>query len=377
MLATPAYLISDLNRDLDELATERRILSGMNDDLGVSFVDGAEHKVQLQMAKAIALQNPLFEEKVEKAHRDMQEITQRNAHRYHLQKAQPQHREPITVPAELLALRGDGSRHMAISPPPKVSSNRNTPKQRRNVNPPPPSTSTYYYYQSASGLPIFLHPLDIKILFSHFSSYALFPDTIAIRVEAFTEGSVNDDLRKRCKYLAHMPEGADVVFIEADLEAVVGREGLKNFEGALKLRTSRRKEKGKKDDRAKTRAEEREKEKGNTVSWTYASTPRQSPVSEAADEEFIPLPAREGLTTSPHVTTPHASGAWGNRSFAVTLSSPVQNRGERSVPGRGTREVQDDWDVDEAWHELEQRSAGGQRKRSNKLVILGGSGRRR
>jgi len=40
-----------------------------------------------------------------------------------------------------------------------------------------------------------------------------------------------------------MPEGTDVVFVEADLEGVVGQEGLKNFEVALKTRRARRKEK--------------------------------------------------------------------------------------------------------------------------------------
>ena len=69
-------------------------------------------------------------------------------------------------------------------------------------------------------------------------------------MQSLSEGTVNDDLRKRCKYLAHLPEGADVVFIEADLEGVVSSEGLKNFEGPLNMHTARRKEKGRKDDRA-------------------------------------------------------------------------------------------------------------------------------
>jgi hypothetical protein len=152
------------------------------------------------------------------------------------------------------------------------------------VNPPPPSTQTYYYYQAASGLPIFLHPLDIKILLSHFNSYPAFPDDITVRVEARSEGTVNDDLRKRWKYLAHFPEGTDVVFIEADLEGVVGVEGLANFEGALKQRRARRREKGKKDDKAKVKAEEREKEKlTQTFGHNITSQARFEPPISLAD----------------------------------------------------------------------------------------------
>jgi hypothetical protein len=84
---------------------------------------------------------------------------------------------------------------MAKPEPPVVQPGGRNNRRRRNVN---PSTSTYY---SASGLPIFLHPLDIKILLSHFSTYPAFPDAITLRVDAFSEGTVNDDLRKRCKYV--------------------------------------------------------------------------------------------------------------------------------------------------------------------------------
>ena len=73
----------------------------------------------------------------------------------------------------------------------------------------------------------------------------------------------DDDLRKRCKYLGHLPEGANVVFVEADLQSVVSDEGLKGFEQALRIRRSKRREKARKDEKARIRAEEREKEKLN------------------------------------------------------------------------------------------------------------------
>jgi hypothetical protein len=206
-------------------------------------------------------------------------------------------------------------------------------------------------------------------LLSHFSGYSSFPNTIDVRVEAFSEGTVNDDLRKRCKYLAHLPEGADVVFIEADLENVVGAEGLKNFEGALKMRTARRKEKARKDDRARARAEDREREERADSSWTRSATVK--PAEQRADSPLEELVTVGGRASQPVPT----SGAWGSRTFASALHTPPQ----RQATPASRREVEeDDWDLDVAWHEFEQRNVG-RNKRSKKLVVLGsgGGGRRR
>lgn len=377
MLATPAYLTSDLSKDLDELAIERRILAGMNDYLGLSFVDGADKKVRDQIAKANALDTPSLKEQIAKATRDQREIEERHALHDHNRKTEDAAcLDTSDIPSEFLALKSSAPTKTSTPLPGNVegtkashASNRIGPRQRRNVNPPPPSTSTYYYYQAASGLPLFLHPLDIKILLTHYKSYSSFPDTIPIRVESFAEGTVDDDLRKRCKYLAHLPEGADVVFIEADLLNVVGADGLKSFEGALKMRTARKKEKERKDDRARTRAEE--KEKFNSA-WSNVRPSHgfSTPVSLPTVDNFEEHPQED----VPVMSLPQSSGAWGARSFASALHSAPANGTRAQAPSQ-PREV-DEWDLDAAWHELE-RTAGGRKKRGARLVVLGSGGRRR
>ncbi|KAL4246962.1 RING-finger protein MAG2/RNF10 [Abortiporus biennis] len=391
MLATPSYLIDDLNRDLDDLATERRMLASMGDDLGVNFVDAADAKVRHQIEKATALDTPQLKEAIDSAIQMERQLVDR--HVYHQNRQVQEHAanvEESDVPLAYLASHPSGfntpTHHPARTPlstqpsTPRAPTPSRNAKPRRNLNPPPPSTSTYYYYQAASGMPIFLHPLDIKILLSHFSGYASFPDSIVVRVESFTLSTVNEDLRKRCKYLAHFPEGADVVFVETDLEGVVGQEGLKNFDRALAMRRSRRREKGKKDDKARARAEEREKEKF-LHSWN--ETTRQH-----VDAYITPPPPRipspvevEELqqTFQPQAT----SGAWGPRSFAsAATGSQSRPLGQRLPRRPQVAENQaDEWDLDAAFHELEQRagrgSGGGKRKNSNRMVVLGGGGGRR
>ncbi|OSD03542.1 hypothetical protein PYCCODRAFT_1434440 [Trametes coccinea BRFM310] len=383
MLATPADLIQDLTKDLDDLATERRLLAGMGDELGTVFIDAADAKVRHQIEKAAALDTPHLRESIETARHAAQQLHERRV-KDHQRKVEPAPVPSDEVPQAFLATQGPG--YANPTPAPRESAPTPTgrnPRQRRNINPPPPSTSTYYYYQAASGMPIFLHPLDIKILLSHFHSYAAFPDTISIKVESYTESTVNDDLRKRCKYLAHLPEGADVVFVEADLEGVVGADGLRPFEGALRLRRSRRKEKGRKDDKARARAEEREKERLVQTYHDFGISPPAAPAFSAPVEfEFeqepsAAAPEAEPVSSSP----PEPSGAWGARSFA-SAAHAAQGRaqGQRapaSAPPRRER-VEDEWELDMAFHELEQRTAkGGGKKRGNKLVVLGGGGGRR
>ena len=398
MLATPSYLIADLTKDLDDLASERRVHAGFNDTLAMSFVDGADQKIRHEIAKVAALDSRQLQEQIEKAIRDQHELEGRigNGRR----RQEPVEEVVDQVPTEFLALKAQristnprleklevdvmyrakaklGSNHPDIlissvaTPPP--CSVRNTHKHRRNLNPPPPSTNTYFYYQAASGLPIFLHPLEIKILLSRFGSYSSFPDSISVRVEACSEGTVNDDLRKRCKYLAHLPNGADVVFIEADVSGVVGAEGMRNFENALKTRSLRRKEKERKEDRAKARADEKEREKQRVHGPLMPSAvvpilPSDIPV------EDVPEPFPSAIPQPPPVI--QAAGAWGTRSFASALHSPVTQPHPSSTTRR--EDDEDYWD-EIAWEELERSiNTGGRKKRGTKVVLgSAGSGRRR
>ncbi|KAI0041901.1 hypothetical protein FA95DRAFT_1682920 [Auriscalpium vulgare] len=373
MLATPQYLVENLSQDLNELAEERRTLTSMGDILGLSFVDAAEAKLKAQIAKAEALDTEPLRDAIDRALLLEHEIRARVSHheRRRLGQASTSDSDPVNNPDAYLS-----ARQSTATPPAPARA----PKQRKNVNPPPHSTSTYYYYQAASGMPIFLPPLEIKILNAHFQGYASFPDTITVRVESIDEGSVDDDLRKRCKYLAHIPEGADVVFTEADLSGVVGAEGLRAFEGALKARRAKRKEKGRKDDRARARAEEREREK---LSREYPAHQAHFGLgftvgADAGPGIFGADSVEEPTEREHEPPAPPPSGAWGARSFASTLHAAAPTR---TATRPRAREMEEDWDVDAAWHELEQRAgggSGGRRKKGNKMVVLGsGPGRRR
>lgn len=232
-------------------------------------------------------------------------------------------------------------------------------------------------------------------------------------MEASAEGAVDGALRRRCKYLAHMPESAHVVFVEVDwqgqghgqAEKVVGEETLKAFEAPLRVRRTKRREKGRRDDRARVRAEEREREKMQLPpSWMLPQSDSMGP-GAGVDYELLVSMAEEAsaldserpalhsdvqntpVAAPTHTSTATVGGAWGTRTFASAAARSPQShslnprgqhhhqqyRDQQRVPD----DVPDEWDVDAAWHELEAgraASGGGRRKRANKMIVLGGGG---
>lgn len=321
MLPAPESLNKDFQDEIDALEIDKDDKTRFGDDLGATFVEAAIVNVRDLIEDIKALDVPDLRRAINSAMRGMETAKQK--------AVQPKAVESASVsltdgkPDEWVDEHESNISHDSSGAPTRQI------KPRRNVNPPPPSTSSYYFYQAASGSPIFLHPLDIRILLSHFGSYANFPRSIDVKVEAKNEGSVDEDLRKRCRYLAHLPEAADVTFIEADLESVVGKEAISPFDAALKNRRSRRIKKDKKDDRAKLRAEEKEKEKLAEEHWILLQSATRRTVSAQREEEELRAFLQGGTSDSipqgqddaqSQQATP---GAWGDRSFASTLSGPA------------------------------------------------------
>ncbi|KAG8836337.1 hypothetical protein FRC17_005623 [Serendipita sp. 399] len=382
MIPTPQTLQTDFQHELDALQVDKDEKIGFGDGLEASFVEGAILKVRGLMEEMRALDVPSLRDAIATAMRGMEKIASQRALRDAAAKfadfSVSDHRPEEWAEEGEQAL--NEIRGAASSTPTKL-------KARKNVNPPPPSTSTYYFYQAASGSLTFLHPLDIRILLSHFGSYASFPETIEVKVEARNEGSVDEDLRKRCRYLAHLPEAADVTFIEADLEQVVGRDALSPFDSALRSRRARRKEKERKDDRAKARAEEKEKERMTEEHWVLKFSASRPPMSAQQEEEelrvflqgaSVDMEGRESASVGAQGQQNILPGVWGERSFASTLSGPSIARARQAPVG--SRE-ENGWDVDAAWKELEQARSilsggeGGRKKKAPKLVLsLNGGG---
>ena len=127
----------------------------------------------------------------------------------------------------------------------------------------------------------------------------------------------------------------------------------------------------------------REKEKLAQTWHEFGYSAPAAPFSVSLDipRDSSPVGAPASDQEQEASSPPQATGAWGARSFAATATA-AQGRplGHRPAPAaaRSRANVEDEWELDMAFHELEQRTAkGGGKKRGNKMVVLGGGGGRR
>lgn len=282
------------------------------------------------------------------------------------------------------------------------------PQQPRSGQP-----SSYFFYQAASGQNIYLHPIDIKVLLSHFGTYANFPDTLHVILQGAEEGTVDENLRRRCKYLSHLPMSTDVIFVEVDwastcaaLAEVQGEIRWQPFEATLKQRATRRREKAQREELAKVRAEKSAKASemhaqseaqddplAEALAWSAAdhSSFRDSALHGA--EMYFPLHpgAREEEQNMKGVPAPPPSNAARNSDAPVRTTvwgtpaaASSSHADASSASGADAKRIDDAWMVleqahaqdahptDEKHKSGEQPPARSQKRNKPKLILTGG-----
>ncbi|KAJ3212234.1 hypothetical protein HDU67_003954 [Dinochytrium kinnereticum] len=122
------------------------------------------------------------------------------------------------------------------SEPKENSVNPDRSKSRQSG---PPSDGFYYFYQASDGQHIYMHPLEIKMLKHEFVEYDKFPDHIIAKALTIQESTMNEELKKKCKYLSHVPLSCDISFCELDLTGVVSTATMTFFEKELSQRSKK------------------------------------------------------------------------------------------------------------------------------------------
>lgn len=179
-----------------------------------------------------------------------------------------------------------------------------------------PQPSEYLFYQAL--LHYYLSPLDIRILKSAFGSYRSFPSSILPRVERVSSGHiVDDDLRKRVKYLGHLPYGCEVGFLECDWTDTVPPHVLEEFKPMLERRRKRHDEKEAREEKDRIRIEKAEERELNSLRRRRPSIPTD-PIFDSGWEALPSSLANGGEGSSA------ASPPWANRTTSgfASLASP-------------------------------------------------------
>ncbi|OTA84627.1 hypothetical protein M434DRAFT_400376 [Hypoxylon sp. CO27-5] len=161
-----------------------------------------------------------------------------------------------------------------------------------------PAGQQFYFYTAPPHL--YLSPLDIRILKTRFGDFSNFPSTLLPRVEHISTGHVVDDgLRKRAKYLGHLPHGCVISFLECDWTDIVPADILETFSDELERRRKLHRDKAAQEERERLQAERLEASAiGRSVRRHFDQTngDKFEPTPTMNPEDFQPLGAVEGTT---------------------------------------------------------------------------------
>ncbi|KAJ3061710.1 hypothetical protein HDU98_002381 [Podochytrium sp. JEL0797] len=202
-----------------------------------------------------------------------------------------------------------------------------------------PSAEFFYFYQAQDGQHMYLHPLEIKILKHEFGEYEMFPGMILAKVVNVQESTMTEDLRKKCRYMSHLPLSCDVNFCELDLSNIVSPETLAVFEKELKHRAQehhRRHQSTPSNTTTTTSSSSIKKNKGKA---THPSTSTSSSSSSSTSLDTSPIsyhPSIDTTTSYHHQQRPESqeiSSSWEDPSlFNVLFPAAVPSTTNPTTP---------------------------------------------
>ncbi|XP_024908751.1 E3 ubiquitin-protein ligase RNF10 [Cynoglossus semilaevis] len=120
----------------------------------------------------------------------------------------------------------------------------------------------YYFYQADDCQQMFLNPLNVRCLMRQYGSLEASPDSITGTVVEVVGQTVTEEVRRRNRYLAHLPLTCEFSICELALQPpVVSKETLETFADELEKRKRLRQKKARDEKRREKRIEMEENKK--------------------------------------------------------------------------------------------------------------------
>lgn len=243
MLASPDYLEAEYRRDLLELKDAMSDANGWGSTEEITFIEKSEKQVKdkVKLLKhqskdvqlAIQTWDMMFEAvaKYSKKHGKVPEtqISQQQQQQQQSEKQMDEQEIPEAYRQHQLNQSGEVTEQAPIQ---KSSNDHHRPPAHHggsthNDNTP---ATDFYFYQAVDGQHVYLHPLDIRILKHEFGDYSAFPHRLQVQATSVQESTLTEDLRKKCKYLGHLPLACDVTFLEINVKDIVSPETISLFQ---------------------------------------------------------------------------------------------------------------------------------------------------
>ncbi|TRY55480.1 hypothetical protein DNTS_027870 [Danionella cerebrum] len=120
----------------------------------------------------------------------------------------------------------------------------------------------YYFYQAEDGQQMFLHPVNVRCLLREYGSLENSPQTITANVVEIDGQTVSEEIRRRQRYLCHLPLTCEFSLCELDLQPpILSKETLDSFADELEKRKRLRQKKARDEKRREKRIEMEENRK--------------------------------------------------------------------------------------------------------------------
>ncbi|XP_041756767.2 RING finger protein 10 [Coregonus clupeaformis] len=139
----------------------------------------------------------------------------------------------------------------------------NPPSQAETVR---PQTSehgpSYYFYQAEDCQQMFLHPVNVRCLLREYGSLEASPHAITATVVEIEGQTITEEIRRRHRYLAHLPLTCEFGICELALQPpTLSKETLDSFADDLEKRKRLRQKKARDEKRRERRIEMEENKK--------------------------------------------------------------------------------------------------------------------
>lgn len=103
------------------------------------------------------------------------------------------------------------------------------------------SKDFYYFYQALNGQHIYMHAVNVHMLIQEYGSLEQCPDTITATIVEKEGITMNEDLRRRLRYLAHLPLTCEFEVVELNFQnSIVSQETLDAYAEEIAKRQNRR-----------------------------------------------------------------------------------------------------------------------------------------
>ncbi|KAJ8263279.1 hypothetical protein COCON_G00157360 [Conger conger] len=179
---------------------------------------------------------------------------------------------------------------------PPNQSETGRPKRDENV-------PYYYFYQAEDGQQMFLHPVNVRCLLREYGSLEASPPSITATVVELDGHTVTEEIRRRHRYLSHLPLTCEFTICELALQPpVLSKETLDTFADDLEKRRRLRQKKARDEKRRERRIEMEENKKQGKYPEVHIGLEnlQQFPACSPASEGVM-FPCLGGQSQAPTV----------------------------------------------------------------------------